>query len=135
MKDRGSLLALLDSHHCEDDREQFAVEAAKEFIKNCDAPFSRDNAVGHVTASAWIVDSALKKVLLHHHRKYGRWLQLGGHVEDGETVIEAAMREAMEESGIASLSLLGGGVFDVDVHGVPGPGGDHDHYHFDIRFC
>ena len=33
---------------------------------------------GHITGSAFIVDAASGRVLLHHHRRLGRWLQLGG---------------------------------------------------------
>lgn len=40
------------------------------------------------------------RVLLINHKKLGRWLPVGGHVEEGETPEEAAAREAMEEAGI-----------------------------------
>lgn len=42
------------------------------------------------------------KILLLHRRKYGRryYLVPGGGVEDGETVEEAAIREAREETGL-----------------------------------
>ena len=39
------------------------------------------------------------KVLLVHHRKLGKWLPLGGHVELDEEPEQAALREAREESG------------------------------------
>jgi 8-oxo-dGTP pyrophosphatase MutT (NUDIX family) len=40
------------------------------------------------------------RVLLHQHRKLGRWLPPGGHVEAGETPDEAAVRETLEETGL-----------------------------------
>ncbi len=48
------------------------------------------------------------KVLLVKHRKLGVWLNPGGHVEEGETPPEAAIRETLEETGIR-VSLI-----DVD---------------------
>lgn len=40
------------------------------------------------------------------HPRVGRWLQLGGHCEDGDiTVAGAALREAIEESGIPDLRV------------------------------
>src|SRR5438046_2755811 len=39
-------------------------------------------------------------VLLHRHRKLGRWLPPGGHVEPDELPDEAAVRETLEETGV-----------------------------------
>lgn len=46
------------------------------------------------------------RVLLIHHRKLGRWLPLGGHIELDEDPEQAALREAREESGL-EVELLG----------------------------
>jgi len=47
-----------------------------------------------------------RKVLLVHHRKLGKWLPLGGHIELNEDPEAAALREAKEESGL-DVELLG----------------------------
>jgi 8-oxo-dGTP pyrophosphatase MutT (NUDIX family) len=39
-------------------------------------------------------------VLLHFHRKLGKWLPPGGHIEDNELPDDAAVREVLEETGI-----------------------------------
>lgn len=46
------------------------------------------------------------RVLLIHHRKLGKWLPLGGHIELDEDPEQAALREAKEESGL-EVELLG----------------------------
>lgn len=46
------------------------------------------------------------RVLLHRHRKLGLLLPPGGHVEPGELPDEAAVREVMEEAGVA-VELVG----------------------------
>jgi len=46
------------------------------------------------------------KVLLIHHRKLDKWLPLGGHIELDEDPEQAAVREALEESGL-DVELLG----------------------------
>ncbi len=47
-----------------------------------------------------------EKILLIHHRKLGKWLPLGGHIELDEEPETAALREAREESGL-EVELLG----------------------------
>ena len=60
----------------------------------------------HFCASAYIVNPENKKLLLEKHKKYNKWLQPGGHIEDNETPEEAAVREVYEETGIKS-TLIG----------------------------
>ena len=88
---------------------------------------------GHVTASAFVVDHSRTRLLLIHHRNLGTWLQPGGHVDDGEDVLTAAVREVHEETGVVGEPLLDG-IFDVDVHWVPAKDKRPAHRHYDIRF-
>lgn len=88
---------------------------------------------GHLTASAWVVNPTHDRCLLVHHRKIGKWLQLGGHVEHCRDLLAEAMREVKEESGLAS-SPLTVDIFDMDVHEVPVYREEPAHFHYDIRF-
>jgi 8-oxo-dGTP pyrophosphatase MutT (NUDIX family) len=97
-------------------------------------PFSRHGfEPGHITASCFIVDPSSRRVLLHRHRRLDRWLQMGGHVDEGESTRAAALREASEESGLKDLELIDG-VMDLDVHTIPSGKGEPDHMHYDVRF-
>jgi len=58
---------------------------------------------------------------------------MGGHVEGEEPPAVAALREGAEESGLADLRLAGG-IFDLDVHGIPAAKGEPEHAHFDVRY-
>lgn len=88
---------------------------------------------GHFTASCYIVDAA-GRLLLHHHRRLNRWLQMGGHVEADESTVKAALREGEEESGLPDLTLVSGSFLDLDVHHIPSAKGEPDHDHFDVRY-
>lgn len=57
------------------------------------------------TASVFIVNG--DAVLLRKHEKIGRWLQPGGHIELHEDPVEAAIREAKEETGL-DVRIVGG---------------------------
>lgn len=100
--------------------------------------FLRENPEGHFCGSAWVVDArdppaGPPKVLLTHHRKLGRWLQLGGHA-DGETDLgRVALTEAHEESGLRTLRLLPE-IYDVDIHEIPARPGEPAHRHLDVRY-
>lgn len=53
----------------------------------------------HFTATAFIVDSQ-KRTLLLWHKRLGRWMPPGGHMEEHELPEEAAKRECKEETGL-----------------------------------
>lgn len=102
--------------------------------------FERANREGHFCGSAWVVERptgtppTAARVLLTHHRKLGRWLQLGGHA-DGETDLrEVALAEAREESGLQTLELLPE-IYDVDIHEIPARPGEPAHLHLDVRYA
>lgn len=55
------------------------------------------------------------EVLIIHHRRLDTWLPVGGELEPGETPLEAAARELMEETGLAGRFVPLAGAID----GVP----------------
>jgi 8-oxo-dGTP pyrophosphatase MutT (NUDIX family) len=106
-----------------------------ELLEAVGFPFDRDLfSPGHFTASGFVVSPGLGSVLLIHHRRLGRWLQPGGHVDPGDVSVEdAARREIEEETGIGNLVGLGG-LVDIDVHAIPPRHDEPAHRHFDLRF-
>jgi ADP-ribose pyrophosphatase YjhB (NUDIX family) len=61
-------------------------------------PTEPGQVLRHFTVAVFVVHS--RQVLLHYHRKLGKWLPPGGHVEDDELPDDAAVREVLEETGI-----------------------------------
>lgn len=61
-------------------------------------PIAAGDVLRHFTVAVFVVDAG--RVLLHFHRKLGRWLPPGGHIEPNELPDEAALREVLEETGI-----------------------------------
>jgi 8-oxo-dGTP pyrophosphatase MutT (NUDIX family) len=89
---------------------------------------------GHVTATGLVLSADRSAVLLTLHARIGRWLELGGHLEEVDSGLRAAaLREAEEEGGIAGLSIQPD-LFAVAVHEhLPcrrAPGTDH----YDLYF-
>jgi len=128
------LIELLRNHVPADETEAKHRENTLGFVRCTPNCASRETLSGHVTASAWILSPDLKSVLLTHHKKLGRWFQLGGHVEDDSSIQAAGLREAREESGISKMDLLDEVLFDIDVHLIPERKNTPAHYHYDFRF-
>jgi 8-oxo-dGTP pyrophosphatase MutT (NUDIX family) len=106
-----------------------------------EAALQRTSFPGHITASAFVVAQSTGRVLLIAHKRLGRLLQPGGHVEaSDEGLREAAAREAREETGVR-VDACAGVLVDIDVHTIPAGRGSsgmaepaHDHYDFRFLF-
>ena len=136
---RNILLDLLKNHKGFDENESKMLAETIEFVKFNEDCFMRELTIGHVTGSAWIVDKSHRYVLLTHHRKLDKWFQPGGHCDGDKDVLNVAMKEAIEETGVVDIQLLSNDIYDVDVHlipagGVPQRKGIAEHFHYDIRF-
>ncbi len=102
---------------------------------------SRRTFPGHVTTSAVVLNAEGTKTLLVRHRSLGRWLQPGGHYEAPEGLMESALREAVEETGLTALSpdpwdRDRGLPVDIDSHRIPArpERGEPEHWHHDLRY-
>ena len=131
---RDALLSALTEHQPFDQTESSHLKYIIEFVRAHEHCCDRTLAVGHITASCWIIDETLEYALLTHHRKLDRWLQLGGHIEDDRDILSAALREAREESGLDDIQPLATSIFDVDAHAIPARKQEPEHTHYDIRF-
>jgi 8-oxo-dGTP pyrophosphatase MutT (NUDIX family) len=106
MNIRQSAIAILTDWQAPDPAQDSLRHAVLAFLHGREDACRRECAAGHVTASALVLDEGGSQVLLTLHPRLGRWVQLGGHCEDDDDdIIAAALREATEESGIASLRI------------------------------
>ena len=117
--------------------DRLRVDHVRQFVRANPDCFERANREGHVTGSAWIVSADRSQYLLTHHRKLGRWLQLGGHADGDPDPVRVALREAREESGMSDFELLRAEELlplDVDVHLIPATAREPAHLHHDVRY-
>jgi 8-oxo-dGTP pyrophosphatase MutT (NUDIX family) len=125
---RGLLKAMVAALRPVDDRE---VRSQAEFMAALDRlerPCDEHADPTHVTASAIV--TGRRGVVLHRHKRMGIWLQPGGHIEPGETPEDAALREVLEETGLALIHpSTGPRLVHVDVHAAP-----KGHTHLDLRY-
>jgi 8-oxo-dGTP pyrophosphatase MutT (NUDIX family) len=116
-----------------DDREAASIDAFLTEMDRLEDPLDQRLGPVHVTGSAIVVGP--RGVLLLKHKRLGLWLQPGGHIDPGETPWQAALREAVEETGL-DLAFAG----PVDADGVPElihvdvHAGGRGHTHLDTRY-
>ena len=127
------VLAFLRSYRQATPRDRAANATFSAFAAGNPDCCKRTLSEGHFTGSAWLVSSDGFRVLLTHHRKLDRWLQLGGHADGDPDLAAVALREAREESGIEDLTVEGE-IFDLDRHLIPARGAEPAHWHYDVRF-
>lgn len=131
---RKNLLKLLGQYVPDDPNEIIFKEKMFSFIQENNDCFQRSLEYGHITGSCWLLNHTNDKALLLHHTKLDRWFQLGGHCDGDSNVLEVAIKEAQEESGIMDIVPVLEGIFDLDIHLIPANHKDKAHYHYDIRF-
>jgi len=96
-------------------------------------PFVRERLDGHLTSGCWLVSGDGRRILMTHHRKLDRWLQLGGHADGDTDMARVALKEAEEESGLSGLAVEGD-IFDLDRHWIPERKDIPGHWHYDVRY-
>ncbi len=135
---RTKVLAQLAAHAPADEKEALDVQRIKTLVAAHPNIFSMNCEVGHITASAAVIEPRSRRTLLHYHKRLGRWLQVGGHAEYETDFARVALREAREETGLPDLihfpSSAAPVPIDYDIHTIPQSIDRPEHLHLDFRY-
>ena len=82
--------------------------------------FSRENREAHMTASAWVVNPQRTKVLLVYHNIYDSWSWMGGHADGEQDLLQVAIQEVQEESGLQEVRPVTADIFSLEALTVDG---------------
>ena len=115
-----TLLEELEAYRPWNDQEERDRAELLRRLRSGEALYTRDNAAGHLTASAWVVSPDRTQVLMAYHNLYDSWSWLGGHA-DGETdLLAVALREVKEEAGIANVRPVSPDIYSLESLTVDG---------------
>lgn len=117
---RQQLTEQIRAYHPCNEQEARDREVVLTFLAENENAFTRENRIGHMTASAWVVNRERTKVLMVYHKIYDSWSWTGGHA-DGETdLLSVALREVREETGVKNVSAVSEEIFSLEVLTVDG---------------
>lgn len=111
------------------------IEDLLQISKANEAIIKRENASGHITASGFVLYE--EKILLIFHKKLQKYIQPGGHLENDATVLHAAQREVLEETGVRTTPFKNIITpIHIDIHTIPyhEKKNEIEHKHYDFMF-
>lgn len=115
-----TLLEELEGYRPWNEQEARDREELLRRLRSGEDLYTRANAAGHLTASAWVVSPDRRQVLMAYHNLYDSWSWLGGHADGDRDLLAAAMREVREESGLTAVRPVSRSIYSVEILTVDG---------------
>lgn len=119
-------------------QEEKDKELILDFLEHKENAFYRTCLEAHMTASAWVVNEDMTKALMAYHKIYDSWSWLGGHADGEEDLLEVAIKEVKEESGIEHVYPYDKEIFSLESLTVDGheKNGEYvsSHLHLNITY-
>ena len=117
---RKALISQLTAYNPYNEQETRDRETILHMLKTQEDIFLRSNLLAHMTASAWVQDFEHRHILMAYHNIYHSWAWLGGHADGNEDLLQVAIKEVREESGIQNVRPVSDNIFSIEVLTVDG---------------
>lgn len=101
-------------------QEQQDQRVMLEIMDSCSDYLLRTNETAHFTASAWVVNHDRSRLLLIYHNIYDTWTWAGGHADGESNLLETALREVSEETGLENIRPVREDIFSLEIIPVNG---------------
>lgn len=119
-------------------QEKKDQEIMLRYMDTFDNLFNRENEFAHFTASAWLVNEEHTKVLMAYHNIYNSWSWVGGHADGDTDLLQVALKEAKEETGLTNVKPMSAEIYAIEILGVPAheKNGKHvaTHVHLNVTY-
>lgn len=114
------LIAQIQAYRPFNDQERADQALLLELLAKEDKLFLRESRTAHMTASAWVVNADRTKVLMVYHNIYQSWSWMGGHADGERDLLQVALREVTEESGVRHVKPVSEDIFSLEILTVDG---------------
>ncbi|KGR79417.1 NUDIX hydrolase [Ureibacillus manganicus] len=119
-------------------QEKKDQEIILRYMDTFDNLLTRENEFAHFTASAWLVNKDHTKVLMAYHNIYDSWSWVGGHADGDDDLLQVAIKEAKEETGLVNVEPITDAIYSIEILGVPAheKRGQHvaTHVHLNVTY-
>lgn len=102
------------------DQERKDKEHMLKYIAMFDDLLKRDNDIIHIASSGFILNKTKDKALMVHHNIFNSWSLAGGHADGNENLLEVAISEIREETGIKDFFSVTNKIISLDILPVLG---------------
>ena len=102
------------------EQEENDKKVMLKYIDTFDDVLTRNNEFGHFTASSWVVNKDRTKVLMIYHNIYKSWAWTGGHSDGDSNLLNVAIREVKEETGVKYVKPISDNIFSLEIICVNG---------------
>lgn len=110
----------IENYRPYNEQEEKDKQMMLQYLNTFDDVLTRKNEFGHFTASAWVVNKEKTKVLMIYHNIYKSWAWTGGHADGESNLLDTAIRELKEETGVENVKILKDGIFSLEIVCVNG---------------
>lgn len=117
---KNNLIEMIQNYNPYNPQEEADKVSFLQFLSSQEDVSTRKNLMGHLTASAWIINRNGNKALMVYHNIYNSWSWTGGHSDGELNLLEVAIKEAKEETGIELITPYFKDIFSLEVLNVEG---------------
>ena len=97
------------------EQEEKDKQTILKYMDSFEDVLTRNNEFAHFTASSWAVNSERTKVLMIYHNIYNSWAWTGGHADGESDLLQTAIREIKEETGVKNVKVLNPDIFSLEI--------------------
>ena len=102
------------------EQEEVDKRIMLKYIEDFDDVLTRDNEYGHFTSTAFILNKQRTKILMIYHNIYKSWAWVGGHSDGDSNLLNVAIKEAKEETGLKSVIPILDNIYSLEILTVNG---------------
>jgi len=114
------LKELIEKYKPYNEQEEKDKQTILKYMNTFEDVLTRDNEFAHFTASSWVVNKERTKVLMIYHNIYKSWAWTGGHADGDADLLNVAVRELKEETGVENVKVLDDNIFSLEIVCVNG---------------
>lgn len=99
-----------------DEEERLEKEVIAAFLaEKGEKALFRESALAHMTSTAMVFNKEKDKLLMVHHNIYDTWACVGGHADGMDNLLQVALKETAEETGVKNAFPITENILSLDI--------------------